>query len=58
MKCDKCQHEFKLMFPDMGYYNWLKVANYLEVELTQGDITQATYDVLMDALLYLKPLDE
>jgi len=55
MKCDKCEQEYKLLFPDMGYYNWLKVLNYLEIELTQGDITQATHDVLIDALMYLKP---
>jgi len=57
MKCDKCEHEYKLLFPDMGYYYWLKVANYLEIEFTQGDITRATYDILMDALLYLKPME-
>ena len=40
---------------ELKYYSWLKVMHYLEVELTQGDITNATYDTLSNALLDLKP---
>lgn len=52
-KCSSCQK-------DLGVYDsrsaWLKLLHYLEIELMQGEITEATFGILFDALQSLEPL--
>ena len=37
------------------FSSWLKLMHYIEIENTQGDITDHTYNALSDALMDLKP---
>ena len=35
--------------------NWLKLWHYIEIENTQGDITDSTWGVLSEALVDIRP---
>ena len=40
------------------YNDWLKLMNYFEHELSEGEITDESYEQLVDALMSLKPWPE
>ncbi len=55
LKCSECAKKLDLSFDgDLSWNSWLKLSNYFEIELTQGDITQQTYETMIDALMYIK----
>jgi len=39
----------------MRYQHWLKLMHYFELELSEGEITEATYEIMVDALMSFKP---
>lgn len=39
----------------MQFNDWLKLMNYFEHELTEEEITNATYETMTDALMSLRP---
>jgi len=53
-KCSSCQKDLGIYDPRSA---WLKLLHYLEIELMQGDITEETYGILMDALQEIEPND-
>ena len=36
-------------------HDWFKVMYYLELELTQGNITKETWEVLTNAMMSIRP---
>ncbi len=56
MKCDKCQKEICVTIGDN--YEWLKLMNYFEHELNEGEITNATWESMTNALMIFKPGDD
>ena len=54
MRCEQCQKQFAINFPDMQYQNWLKLYFYFEHELSEGEITEATYEKMIDCLMSVK----
>ena len=47
--------DIKRIERDIKFNSWLKIMHYIEIENTQGDITDFTYNTLSDALLDIKP---
>ncbi len=58
IRCSNCHNEINLNFPDVTYNHWLKLSHYILHELTEGEITEVTYEDLMDALMAVKPWAE
>ena len=54
-RCSSCQK-------DLGIYDahsaWLKLFHYLEIELMEEQITEATFGILVDALEAVRPQKE
>lgn len=57
-KCSQCSKSLNEEVGLSPFHDWLKVMHYLEVELTQGEITNATYEVLANAMMCVRPEDE
>ena len=55
IRCPTCWKEISLKFPDVQYNDWLKLMHYFEHELNEEEITQATYENMVDALMAVKP---
>jgi len=59
MKCDQCQKEISnLIGKNWAMTEWMKLMNYFEHELTEGEITNATYESLTNSLMSLRPDDQ
>jgi len=59
MRCEKCQKEIsKIIGDNWECAEWLKLMNYFEHELTEGEITNATYESMTNALMTFKPEGE
>lgn len=58
MRCSKCQEQLAQIIPDLTSTDWLKLMHYFEHELVEGEITQATWDSMTDALSSLRPGEE
>ena len=58
MRCPKCQKQLERIIPDIKRTDWLKLMDYLDHELTEGEITQATWESMTDALSSLRPDSE
>ena len=58
IRCSNCHNEINLNFPDVQYNDWLKLIHYFHHELTEGEITEATYEGMIDALMAVKPWHE
>ena len=54
MKCTACHKEVALQFPDVQYNNWLMLMWYFSHQLSEEEITPATYEVMNDALMSIK----
>ena len=54
-RCANCQEAIENIFPEMRFNDWLKLMNYFEHELAEGEITNATYEIMTGALLSLRP---
>ncbi len=55
MKCTNCWKEVGTILTDVVYNEWLKLMHYFEHERNEGEITDATYEFMVDALMSLKP---
>ena len=55
MKCSKCGDEIKAILPDVARNSWLKLLEYFLHEYLEGEITEASYADLCDAVGYLQP---
>ena len=55
MGCNNCEYKNFKLKDDQGWGDWLKLMNYFEHELTEGEITDKTYEVMTDALMTFKP---
>ena len=55
MKCEDCWGEVGSNFPDVVYNEWLKLMHYFELEYTEGEVTEETYETMMNSLMALKP---
>ena len=55
MRCHKCQEQLEGLIPDIRNSDWLKLFYYLEHELHEEEITNATFMDLTDALTTLRP---
>ena len=55
IRCFNCHKDIALELGQTPHDDWWKIANYLNIELTQGEITDLTYETLMDALQGLRP---
>ena len=55
IRCANCHHDINLNFPDVQYNDWLKLMHYFEHELNEEEITVATYENMVDALMSVKP---
>ena len=55
MKCENCWREVEKSFPDVIYNDWLKLMNYFEHEYDEDEITEQTYNRMVDALMAIKP---
>jgi len=59
MKCSKCHKEFDLSFNgEFARTSWLRLMSYFDHEYNEQEITQATYDSMINSLMDLKPDDE
>ena len=58
IRCQNCHREINLTFPDVQYNDWLKLMHYFRHELDEEEITLATYESMVDALMSVKPLLE
>jgi hypothetical protein len=54
MKCQQCQREFADKFPDVQYHKWLQLYYYFQHELSEAEITEATYEQMIDYLMSIK----
>jgi hypothetical protein len=54
MRCEKCQKEFATTFPETQYQRWLELYFYFGHELSEGEITEATYERMTDCLMSIK----
>jgi len=57
MRCISCQDEIERLCPDTQYYKWLRLANFIDHLYYEEEITQASHEDLIDALLTVKPKD-
>jgi hypothetical protein len=55
MRCTKCQEQIEQIIPEIKMQDWLKLSNYFEHELTEGEITDKTWESMTDALSSLRP---
>ena len=55
MRCSKCQEQLENIISDIRLTDWLKLMVYFEHELTEGEITEATYNCMTDCLTSLEP---
>ena len=59
MRCEKCQKEIsKIIGANWEESEWLKLMNYFEHELTEGEITNATYESMANSVMTFKPHEE
>jgi len=58
IRCYNCHKEINLSFPDVQYNDWLRLMHYFEHELSEDEITQATFESMVDALMSVKPWPE
>jgi hypothetical protein len=54
-RCDRCQKEIDRILDDYGWGNWLKLLYYFDHELSEEEITPATYNEMTNALMTFKP---
>lgn len=54
IRCEICHKEIATNFPDVQYNDWLKLMFYFEHELSEDEITVATYEQMVDALMSVK----
>ena len=57
-KCSRCQKDLCKELGLDPFHDWLMVMHYLEIELTQGEITNATYETLTNAMMTIRPDEE
>lgn len=55
MKCAECHEIINATFPDWRCDAWKKLVHYFDHELSEEEITEATYMAMMDALMSVKP---
>ena len=55
IRCANCHNEVNTAFPDVQFNDWLKLMHYFEHELKEEEITVATYEDMVDALMSVKP---
>jgi hypothetical protein len=54
--CRKCGEELDAEInANLIYFAWLKLMNYVEHELLEGEITQDSFDDLTNSLMLIKP---
>jgi len=59
MECSKCRKELDFSFNgDLARSEWLRLVHYIDHEYREEEITQSTYESMIDALMYIKPDDE
>lgn len=58
MRCSKCQEQMGQILPDIQMIYWLKLAHYFDHELSEGEITNTTWESMTDALSSLRPDEE
>lgn len=54
IRCDTCHEKINTSMPDVQYNDWLKLMFYFEHELSEGEITEATYMAMVDCLMSIK----
>jgi len=54
MKCANCWRQIETM-PDVIYNQWLKLVFYFDHEYSEGEISQETYEDMVDSLMAIKP---
>ena len=42
-------------FPDVQYNDWLKLMHYFQHEVSEEEITNSTYEEMVDCLMSIKP---
>jgi len=55
IRCYNCQKEINFNFPDIQYNDWLILLHYFMHEKDEEEITDATYESMVDALMSVKP---
>ncbi len=55
IRCSNCHRKLHKDFPDLQFNDWLKLMFYFEHELAENEITQNTYEQMVDALMSIKP---
>ncbi len=54
IRCETCHKEISKNFPDVQYNMWLKLMFYFDHELSEEEISQATYEEMVDCLMSIK----
>lgn len=55
MRCTNCNKEINLNIGKPPLSDWLKLMHYFLHELTEDEITENTFESMMDALMTFKP---
>uniref|UniRef100_A0A6M3KYW7 Uncharacterized protein n=1 Tax=viral metagenome TaxID=1070528 RepID=A0A6M3KYW7_9ZZZZ len=55
MKCMNCWRDVGENFPDVVFNQWLKLMHYFDHEFSEDEISEKTYEEMVDALMSLKP---
>ncbi len=51
LKCSDCN---KNLIEESKDYHWTRLANFIHLMLCEETITETTYEVMMDSLMYFK----
>ena len=54
IKCASCQEHIAKEFPDVQYNAWLRLMHYFEHEYSEEEISQSTYELMVDSLMLIK----
>lgn len=54
IRCENCHREIAANFPDVQYNAWLRLMFYFDYELSEEEITVATYEQMVDCLMSIK----
>ena len=55
LRCYTCGEEVRISIGKPTYSDWLKIMHYFEHELSEGEITEATFESMVDALMTFRP---
>ena len=58
IRCSTCWEKISLDFPDVQYNDWLKLMHYFLHERLEDEITEETYEDMVNALMAVKPKEQ